>query len=914
MPVCERYEGPGPVKMAQFNNTMPLHLHAPNSSDYIITGDDPRYHDNGVTNHELLGAAWMEEQNDGGGGGGKFRLKRRRRCGQCGPCQVKENCGRCQYCMRKDVLKQACIYRKCIYLRKPVPRFRPEAAQQASNHGGGGGGGGGGTVGPGGSVSGASGNGSSAGSKSSPQKPSTPSATSNHHPVPSPYNPVVPPAAAQPSGELSSCQLSHNPFSLPANSAVVEPPNGCSVDQQRSSMYDTSAVADPNRTYDSAPVADPNRTYDSAAVADHPNRTYDSAPVTDHPNRTYDSAPVADPNRTPSYLPGGPSLDSGRSPALDLGRNTSTADSGFGTGSSMTTSPASSVSKDQRLAPVPSADQYRPPVEPWGPVPYSHPGGFSRPTPWALPAFQSGVAAGYGFNPGANTHYASPLASSCHLGVPDPTTFCQSSPASHQPPPFHHTMPFAHQDFAPHHHPGYSPTAVPPPPPSALQPSMTTPPFYPPPPHIPPSLPNFPSFSQLPSSAGPPHHHHHPSFPLDHHHHPSFPLAPHHHHPHPSMYPANFYPSFRPATEPQIYHAHLPPPPCAPFMQGERFPPHFLPPWREKDLPPWREKDLPPWREKDLPPWRGPGEKRGQEEEEDMRKKFSIFRIPRCKRRHWDLNLGDSPPFSALGLSGKRAGDSLPLHSDWVDVTSQDESNRMLLKTVPEGSIDYDLQQQFGPLSGWGVCDVISIDDFKMHAFIRSDGFNNLEIEIESPVVGDSFHKNQCLPVASPDSCDDEDDGVRIILQQPPEEDVNNNSISPKDSSPSDDDSDDDSESASRQNERHPLSDTDGNDECDDRNDECDDRNDECDDRNDECDGILEGEEGGVREVEVPGSQVRLQDVALSDDLLATSSDPQHLLHFLSQQHIVAPPSPDIVFRFEFDRDPSPDLDPEQLS
>lgn len=54
--------------------------------------------------------------------GDRGRSKRRRRCGQCGPCQVKENCNKCNFCQRRDVLKQTCIYRKCVYLRsKPKP-------------------------------------------------------------------------------------------------------------------------------------------------------------------------------------------------------------------------------------------------------------------------------------------------------------------------------------------------------------------------------------------------------------------------------------------------------------------------------------------------------------------------------------------------------------------------------------------------------------------------------------------------------------------------------------------------------------------------------------------------------------------------------------------------------------------------
>lgn len=63
--------------------------------------------------------------------GERGRCKRRKRCGQCGPCQVKENCNQCHFCIRKDVLKQTCIYRKCVYLRsKPKPYTRPQQSPQ----------------------------------------------------------------------------------------------------------------------------------------------------------------------------------------------------------------------------------------------------------------------------------------------------------------------------------------------------------------------------------------------------------------------------------------------------------------------------------------------------------------------------------------------------------------------------------------------------------------------------------------------------------------------------------------------------------------------------------------------------------------------------------------------------------------
>lgn len=73
----------------------------------------------------------LQGQQDGYGIDDRSRCKRRKRCGQCGPCQVKENCMKCHFCIRKDVLKQTCIYRKCIYLRsKPKPYSRPHQSPQ----------------------------------------------------------------------------------------------------------------------------------------------------------------------------------------------------------------------------------------------------------------------------------------------------------------------------------------------------------------------------------------------------------------------------------------------------------------------------------------------------------------------------------------------------------------------------------------------------------------------------------------------------------------------------------------------------------------------------------------------------------------------------------------------------------------
>lgn len=80
-------------------------------SDDVTSPHGPQFDDQGfLSNEDQIGGV---------------RLKRRRRCGQCGPCQVKENCNKCHYCVRKDVLKQTCVYRKCVYLRsKPKPYSR----------------------------------------------------------------------------------------------------------------------------------------------------------------------------------------------------------------------------------------------------------------------------------------------------------------------------------------------------------------------------------------------------------------------------------------------------------------------------------------------------------------------------------------------------------------------------------------------------------------------------------------------------------------------------------------------------------------------------------------------------------------------------------------------------------------------
>ena len=53
----------------------------------------------------------------GNNNGGASSASKRRRCGTCGPCLIKESCGECQQCKNRATARQICKLRKCIYLR-----------------------------------------------------------------------------------------------------------------------------------------------------------------------------------------------------------------------------------------------------------------------------------------------------------------------------------------------------------------------------------------------------------------------------------------------------------------------------------------------------------------------------------------------------------------------------------------------------------------------------------------------------------------------------------------------------------------------------------------------------------------------------------------------------------------------------
>ncbi|CAL1535550.1 unnamed protein product, partial [Lymnaea stagnalis] len=479
---------------AEYN--LPLHVSTQNGDDYVIEDSYP--HD-GVTSP---GMGW-DGQSDGGG---KFRLKRRRRCGQCGPCQVKENCNKCQYCLRKDVLKQACVYRKCVYLRKPVPRFRQEPTS-------------------GGGVS------HNKSAPTPPRKPTTtpvPPASSNggnsnsnsssntggHNPgnnttTPAPASAISSPASvpsnssSHPS-ELSSCRLNQSPFAALSamqgmNPSVLDPLRHRMMEHQhRSSLFDSMSHHHQVLDHAKQAIGDMSRYPGGPAASGAHCKLDQSAAAMNHTNDMNLAAAAAAAAAAASPL---------NSMSSHHAHHQSNKTSGLST-----------------------RDPYFPTMDTWSSMSYALP----RATTWATSTLPNhhAAAAAYGFQQHSTPFPSSFAPSSCRLGLPDAGTSRFGSPSVSQH-TFHHSMGgmagFS-QDLshATANHANH-----------ANMRSMNAP-FYPPPSHIPPSsIPSFPGLGQFPTnqaSFGP------TAYPM---------------HPHAHMYPSGFYSTFRTATEPQIYHAQV---------------------------------------------------------------------------------------------------------------------------------------------------------------------------------------------------------------------------------------------------------------------------------------------------------------------------------------------------------------------
>lgn len=505
-----------------------------------------------------------------GDGGGKFRLKRRRRCGQCAPCQVKENCNKCQYCMRKDVLKQACIYRKCVYLRKPVPRFRQDA-QTPNNE-------------PSSPVVGGGGVITKQTSASPPRKPNSNNntTTTNNNNIPSGVAAVTP--------ALSNCSTNSNGSSHNNNNAGngsdgstaknsgaasqigVSNANGGSSTSSSSSSgsgssnNNTSAMAGLHHSATSGSgsselsscrlnqspfganppgangvILDPLRHrsmmdahYPHHRAAPGPPPFFDpmaatQLPATASPHQPYHQHDLTPAAAAAAAVAAAAAAGNSHHPVSHLNAHSQAT--------KMVSPSSSSAAATSR-----EATTYFPhPADSWGSaMPYA-----------AFPRAPSWAASAYGFN-----QHSSPFASSftpssfppspfsgssCRLSLPDSS----SSSASRYGPgaatasqhPFHHSMTgisgfstgdaFSHAQYPhhpahPHAHSNMRSSFYPPAPPTGHHLSSSS------------TLSSFPGLG--PTSFGP---------------------SPYHPHPHSHMYPSSFYSSLRAATEPQIYHVQV---------------------------------------------------------------------------------------------------------------------------------------------------------------------------------------------------------------------------------------------------------------------------------------------------------------------------------------------------------------------
>lgn len=395
------------------------------------------------------------------------------------------------------MLKQACIYRKCVYLRKPVPRFRQE-----TNSGGG------------------------AAHKPAPTPPKKPMSTpvppvssggtnsnsnsssnaghnGNTTSTPAPASAISSPASVPsvPSAhqsELSSCRLNQSPFAAlsamqSVNNGVFDPLRHRMMEHQhRSSLFDSMshhhhAVLDPTKSaisdmsrYPGAPVASAHCKLDQTSAVNHASEMNLAAAAASSPLNSVAGHHTHQANKTPA---------------------------------------------------LPTRDSYFTSMDSWSSMPYALP----RPPTWATSALPNhhAAAAAYGFQQHASTFPSSFTPSSCRLGLPDSTVSRYGSPAVAQH-SFHHSMGsmagFTQElSHATANHANHA----------NMRSSMNAP-FYPPPPHIQPSsIPSFPGLGQFPTnqtSFGP------TAYPM---------------HPHAHMYPSGFYSTFRTATEPQIYFAQV---------------------------------------------------------------------------------------------------------------------------------------------------------------------------------------------------------------------------------------------------------------------------------------------------------------------------------------------------------------------
>ncbi|XP_071099290.1 arginine-glutamic acid dipeptide repeats protein-like [Haliotis cracherodii] len=709
--------------MADFNQ-LPIKIETEHEQ-FVVQLDNSEYGDDELLSPNESGD--FSEYHEYQDGGGKLRLKRRRKCGQCGPCQVKENCDKCHFCLRRDVLKQSCIYRKCLYLRKKMPRIRSDSL--SSNNG---------LPRPAIQVP----------PSGHPTSPPVMCVSPNQGPIQSP-------------NEINSCRLPQaSPTFVPSSHGPSPPGPSPPGPNSQSSIPDSSRQQhlDPLRGFQADVrhmTPDNVRPFSQESMRSHSVERPRSIQGDVRPMST-------EAVRSPPASQVSPAQS-------ELLRQMPTGhyQARINHLQHLQNSQIPQLPKDQ-IGPR-TLDQLGPRAleqlrhfgpEHYGAVQYGHPRHVIPP---------HGLPNPYGFPPGNI-----PPVSSTQMGLPQACRY--SVPTQ---PAFHPHLAY-NSNLRPHSFNSSTPSGT-----------LMTPPFYPPPPPpVATSLASIPLGQYHPPPQG--------TFSAG-----GFGS------PHTAIYPGGLYPPFRPPNEPFIYHARLPPP-------SSVFSEHA------SQMSQFRDQYL----------------RKTEDEEEDC-KKFDIFRL--TKKNDAEL------------MREKYAEESGRSSVESVIVSDKEQLNSKV--PLPKSRVDDDLLEQINNISREDQCNVtITIDDLKMQAFIRSDGVNNLEIEIESPNM-------------SPDS-----------LPRSPNKEHSSNSSSSSDAQISSKSSlekniDENSDGSCKQTSKQTP--------C----------------RKQTVTGTVclkqdLGDEG-IMQLELPGHKVQIEETLLEEQLVKQSENPEELLQFISNP---SPPSSSSLF------------------
>ncbi|KAL6114675.1 uncharacterized protein ACO6RY_05377 [Pungitius sinensis] len=83
------------------------------------------------TEHQQAGLFSLSPLDDSPDAAADLQKKRRKKCGDCGPCLRRENCGSCANCLNRKTGKQICKLRKCDQLKRRREEWEVSVAPAA---------------------------------------------------------------------------------------------------------------------------------------------------------------------------------------------------------------------------------------------------------------------------------------------------------------------------------------------------------------------------------------------------------------------------------------------------------------------------------------------------------------------------------------------------------------------------------------------------------------------------------------------------------------------------------------------------------------------------------------------------------------------------------------------------------------